>query len=144
MQLLECLFVLLAGAAEAEDAAADDRSVASRWVQLVQGADPEPCARCALPAAIDHVGGCVAPVDIEAFFAERDEQPARAAAGVENRAAEVFPVQVEFRRIDVDGRPVVSDEAVMPGAWRVQGRSFSAEADPFILCGPSGGGRLAR
>src|SRR5262249_2420426 len=63
--------VLLPRRTEAEDAAADDRGVLPRWVELVQRRDPERRVGDALPAAVDHVGGHVAAVHVEAVLAER-------------------------------------------------------------------------
>src|SRR6478609_8573687 len=67
--------VLLASAAEAENAAADDRRILSRRVEVVQRRHPQPRARRTLPAALDHVGGRVASVDLEALASQRDEKP---------------------------------------------------------------------
>ncbi len=85
----------------------------------MQRRHPERRVGCPLPAALDHVGGRVAPVNVEACFAQGGEQPSCATAGVEDGAAEVLPVEVELGRVDVDERPVIGDEAVMPCAWCV-------------------------
>ena len=100
VQLCECLDVLFTGAAEAQDTAADDRRVAPRRLQRMQRRHPERRVGCPLPAALDHVGGRVAPVNVEACFAQGGEQPSCATAGVEDGAAEVLPVEVELGRVD--------------------------------------------
>jgi hypothetical protein len=63
----------------------------------------------------------VAPIDAEARCAKGDEEPAGSTARIQNRTAKVFPVEVDFRRVEVDGRPVFSDETVVPGTRWAQG-----------------------
>src|SRR4029079_2030362 len=73
--------VLLARAAEAEDAADDDRRVAARRRELVKRRDTPRGVRAPTAGAADHVRRRVATVDVVAELAQRREQPPGAAAG---------------------------------------------------------------
>ena len=67
VELSQCLDVLLPGAAETEDAAAEDRGVLPRRVEFVQRRDPQRGVGDAAAAAFEHVGRHVAAVDVEAL-----------------------------------------------------------------------------
>jgi hypothetical protein len=117
----QTFLVLGARAAEPEDAARDDRAVAARRLECVQRLR-EQCrlearATRGLAATLDHVGGDVAAVHVVAGPQPRHEEPPRAASRVERRLAALDEraVVVDLRPADVEERPPVRDEPVVPG-----------------------------
>ena len=119
-QAAQRLGVLRACAPEAEDAADDDRPVAPRRIEPVQGLDEqrrlEALAARTLPAERDHVGGGVAAVDVDPGLEPGDQEPAGSAAGVEHRlrVLDVPPEVLDLRAVGVEVRPPLGDEPVVP------------------------------
>jgi hypothetical protein len=67
-------------------------------------------------APVDHVRGHIAPVDVVPGPQPRQEQPARAATRVEGGlpTLDELPEIDDLRPADVELRPPVGDEAVVP------------------------------
>src|SRR6185437_8695726 len=103
--------------------------------------DPKSSVRRPLTATLDHVGGCVAAVDVEAVAAKRDEQPPGAAARVEHWATQVLLVELELRCRQIGRRPVVGYQAVVPCTRFVRGHRVSTSRQPSRTSKENGGRR---
>ena len=130
--------VLSPGAADAEHPAGDHRAVAARGCERVQRLHEqrrlEPLTPSVLAAEGDHVGRDVAPVDVEPGTEPGQQQPARAASGVERRLPDLDepPVVVDLRTAVVQRGPVLGDEAVVPRL----GRAAHSPSSSFVSRSP--------
>ena len=60
-------------------------------------------------ATLDHVGGHVASIDLEASLAQWREEPPGSAARIQDGTSQVPLVKVDFRRVEIDKCPVVGN-----------------------------------
>ena len=104
----------------------------------MQRLDPQgrlvPSLARAAAAALDHVGGGVAPVDVDPGLEPRDEQPPGAAAGVEDRPCvrDASPEVFDLRPLGVEVRPPFGDEPVVPCRRLVHGLNTMKERGPEV------------
>jgi len=115
------LLVLMARAAEAKSAADHDSLVFARQCKVMHRlmikARRETFAAGFLGAEIEHVGGDVGAVDVQACAEEWDEEPSRPTRDIKGGFAiplDELPEAIDLGAIRVELSPPACDEAIVP------------------------------